>query len=121
MPPMKRKQATGANGYVTTVPARSVVEDEITVVRVGGRKVILVRWEGQVYAVDAACPHAAADMSRGNLRRWKLTCREHDYCFDVRSGRLTWPEDENYRLRRYPVRERDGLIQVNPTVPVTTE
>ena len=36
----------------------------------------------------------------------------HDYCFDVASGRLVWPDDEPYRLRRYDVKEEGGVVKV---------
>lgn len=81
-------------------------------VRVGKRAILLIRWEGQLYAVDASCPHAAADLGKGELHRWKLTCADHDYCFDIRNGSILWPEDEFYRLKRYPVHEENGSVYV---------
>lgn len=98
--------------YFETVPASEVREDEMTAVRVGNRKVLLTRHRGGLYAVDTQCPHAAADLSKGSLRTWQLCCHEHDYCFDIRNGRIVWPEDEVYRLKRYEVKEEDGRVFV---------
>ncbi len=114
MPLFKRAPASDAEGYVTTVAAAEVVEDTMTTVCLAGKKVILTRHAGRLYAIDATCPHGAADLSEGSLWRGRLRCHEHDYCFDVASGRLVWPDDEPYRLRRYDVKEEDGVVKVRP-------
>ena len=115
MPLFKRGPAPDAEGYIEAIPAANVGEDEMTVVHVGSKKVILTRHDGRLVAIDSACPHGAADLSEGTLRRGKLCCHEHDYCFEVASGRLLWPDDEPYRLRRYDVKEEDGVVKVRPT------
>jgi nitrite reductase/ring-hydroxylating ferredoxin subunit len=84
----------------------------MTTVTISGRRVILTRHNERLIAIDSACPHAAADLSKGSLRSWQLCCHEHDYCFDIRTGRIVWPEDEVYRLRRYQTLEEGGLIKV---------
>ena len=115
MPLFKRGPTADAEGYIEALPAADVGEDEMTAVRVSGKKVILTRHNGRLYASDSACPHGAADLSEGTLRRGKLCCHEHDYCFEIASGRLVWPDDEPYRLRRYDVKEEDGVVKVRPT------
>ena len=112
MPIFRRSQPESAGEFVDAVAGELVAEDEMTVVQIRGRKVILTRHEGVVYAIDHLCPHGAAYLAKGSLRRWRICCHEHDYCFDIRSGRIVWPEDETYRLRRYETREADGQIQV---------
>ena len=115
MPLFKRGPTADAEGFIEAIPAAEVREDEMTAVRVGGKKVILARHNGRLYAIDSACPHGAADLSEGTLRRGKLCCDEHDYCFEIASGRLVWPDDEPYRLRRYDVKEEDGVVKVRTT------
>lgn len=108
----KRDSGADAEGYYEVAQSSTVTEAVMTPVKAGGRKLILIRWDGDVYAIDYACPHAAADLSEGSVHRWKLCCHEHDYCFDIRTGRIVWPEDELYRLKRYDVREADGIVRV---------
>lgn len=110
--PLFNRNRAGDDEFVDAAPTARVTEDEMTTVQIRGRKLILTRHEGVVYAIDSACPHAAADLSKGSLRRWRICCHEHDYCFDIRSGRLVFPEDEPYRLRRFEVREEDGRVMV---------
>lgn len=111
---LKRRPAAeqDAQVFVATIPSTTVHEGKMTTAKVNDRKIILTRWEGQLYAFHSECPHAAADLSKGSLHRWKITCADHDYCFDIRDGRLTWPEDEYYRLRTFEVKEEGGVVMV---------
>lgn len=104
-----------AEGFFEATAADSVQPNAMIKVKIEGRQVVLTRYEGQLYAFSAICPHAAADLSQGTLNRWKVCCPDHGYCFDVRSGRLLWPEDEPYGLRRYPVKEENGIVKVKLT------
>ncbi len=108
----RRPAAEQDEGFVASVPSTTVHEGQMTTVKVNGRKIILTRWEGKLYAFHSECPHAAADLSQGSLHRWKITCADHEYCFDIRNGRLTWPEDEYYRLRTYEVKEEGEMVMV---------
>jgi nitrite reductase/ring-hydroxylating ferredoxin subunit len=119
MPILKQRRATEpTGGFIHAAQGEAVAEDLMTVVKIGGRKIILTRHHGRPYAFDATCPHAAADLSRGALRGWQVCCHEHDYCFDVRSGRIVWPEDEVYRLRRYETKEEGGAILIRLAPPL---
>lgn len=119
MPLFNRSKARETEEYAPSVPAADVVEGKFLAVKIGPKKVLLTRFNGQVYAIDSLCPHAAADLSAGTLRSWQICCHEHDYCFDIRTGRIVWPEDEVYRLRRYETKEEGGrvFVRLNPLIP----
>jgi nitrite reductase/ring-hydroxylating ferredoxin subunit len=108
----KSKAVPDADGFFETVAADAVREGELTAVTINGRKLLLTRYEGQVYAFSALCPHAAANLADGWLSRFKITCADHEYCFDVRNGRILWPADENYRLKLFAVKEEAGVVKV---------
>lgn len=110
-----RRAKPDAQGYYEAAAADSVHPNAMVKIKIEGRQVVLTRFEGQPYAFSAICPHAAADLSQGTLNRWKVSCPDHGYCFDVRSGRILWPEDEPYGLRLYPAKEENGMILVKLT------
>jgi nitrite reductase/ring-hydroxylating ferredoxin subunit len=112
MPFFKPKQEPDSEGFYATVPADSIRQDQITAVEVGGRPLILTRIEGEIHAVSALCPHAAGDLTKGSLYRGRLECPDHNYRFDVRTGRTLWPADEVCRLKRYTVKEEQGMVKV---------
>lgn len=107
------KMEPNADGfYETGITAVSLKTTPMQAVKLNGRKVVLVQYEGKLVAFDSRCPHASADMSQGELHRWKLYCPEHSYCFDVRNGRIAWPEDEVYRLKMFDQKIENGMIFV---------
>lgn len=95
-----------------TLSADAVQDGVLTAVSHNGRLLFVTRYEGKPYAFTSLCPHAGASFDADSLHRWKLTCPDHDYCFDIRSGRILWPEDEMVRLKRYQVSEADGQLVV---------
>lgn len=112
--PFFKKASCDAAGYHATVAAEQVRENEMTPVKVAGQKIILTRWQGMLLGFSALCPHAAADLTAGDLHRGRVTCPEHGYKFDVSNGRICYPPDETYRLRQYEVKEAEGLVWVRP-------
>ena len=109
----KRQAGPDADGfYNTTIAPNAVPLDRLLPVRVDGQWLVLVRLNGSVFAFSRHCPHAAADLSQGDLHRGRVSCPDHGYKFDIATGRLLWPEDEVYRLRHYSVKEIDSKIYV---------
>ncbi|MCA9997082.1 MAG: Rieske 2Fe-2S domain-containing protein [Anaerolineales bacterium] len=108
---MKQVEAD-ADGFYTVGKAAGVLEGVLTAVKLNNHRFLLTRYDGRLYAFSTICPHAAANMADGSLHRWKITCPDHDYCFDIRNGRILWPEDEHLRLRTYPIREEAGWVKV---------
>ena len=114
MPLFRANPSTDGEDFVDVVRSEVVIEGEMLPVNLAGRKIILTRHAGRLFAFDSVCPHAATDLSKGTLRAWQICCHEHDYCFDIRSGRIVWPEDEVYRLQRYETKEEDGRVFLRP-------
>ncbi len=106
------KAKADAAGFYAAATAAAVQEGTMTTVKVAGQRLILTRQQGKALAFSALCPHAAADLSKGQLRNGRVTCPEHGYKFDVCNGRILYPSDENYRLKRYEVKEEDGQVWV---------
>ncbi len=110
--PLFKKAKPDSAGFFPAVSAADVHENEMTAVKIAGKKVILTRWEGKLLAFDAQCPHGAADLSCGEMHRGRIICPDHEYKFDVTNGRILYPTDENYRLKRYAVKEGAGQVWV---------
>ncbi|GAB4270194.1 MAG: Rieske (2Fe-2S) protein [Candidatus Promineifilaceae bacterium] len=111
----KSKPTPDADGFYPAAKLHDVQVGRMTAVKIGDKVVVLTAWEGDVYAFTAVCPHAAANLTNGEINRWKVTCPDHDYCFDIRNGRILYPADEMMRLKTYPVKVTDDqiLVKVN--------
>ncbi len=55
---------------------------------VGGVEMALFRIDGQVYAINAACPHRRGPLDGGELEeKFIVVCPWHGWRFDVRTGK----------------------------------
>jgi len=52
------------------------------------RKIIVVNVDGRYIIYDGKCPHASADLSKGELKGEVLICPRHGSEFDVRTGEV---------------------------------
>jgi toluene monooxygenase system ferredoxin subunit len=75
----------------------------------GGPSVLIVNAEGQLYAYQAYCPHEAVKLEEGVCDGTVLTCLEHMWQFDLRTGAPLGDAQEG--LKAYPLkREEDALF-----------
>lgn len=63
-----------------------LTDGEMKEVRVGDTDVLLVRADGQFYALHPQCSHYHAPLAKGLLNGYRLVCPWHNACFDVRDG-----------------------------------
>ena len=73
----------------------------------GGRQVVLCRVDGELFALDALCPHEGGRISDGPLLEGRFAlCPLHNYKFDPKTGRAVDRACKD--ARRYKVREKNG-------------
>jgi len=89
-------------------------EGDLQSCEVSGRRLLLARIDGQVYAYDDRCPHLGAALSAGTLEDGVLTCSMHHWQFDLRSGRGVNPASA--KLCPHPVMLHAGQICVDGDV-----
>ncbi|WP_406655562.1 Rieske (2Fe-2S) protein [Methanolobus sp. ZRKC2] len=73
--------------------------------------ILLVRQEGNFYAMSNKCPHMGCPFSKGVLDGYTVECPCHDWKFDIKSGEfLTAPE---IKAPVYDTKVSDGQVFVN--------
>lgn len=97
-------------GFYLAANAADVVDGRITPITLNHTPLILTRIDGSLHAFSALCPHASGDLTQGELHRGRISCPDHSYKFDIRTGRPLWPPDEICRLKKYPTKEENGRI-----------
>jgi toluene monooxygenase system ferredoxin subunit len=97
--------------FQKTVPLDDVWEGEMVGCEVGGRRVLLVRVEGQVHAYEDRCLHVGVRLSEGKLNGTRLLCHAHYWEYDVTTGQGVNPS--SVCLVRFPVEIREGGIFVD--------
>ena len=92
-------------GPATDVPANGMKEFSV-----GGAKILVVHTGDAYVALQALCPHEAIPLEQGMHDGSTLTCLEHMWQFDIRTGAPLGDALEG--LRSYPLREECGELYV---------
>ena len=70
----------------------------------------------EAYAIDDACPHRQAQLSRGTVDGRTVVCPLHDWVISLESGLARAPEEgDGYEgcVRTYPIRMQEGRMTLN--------
>lgn len=111
-----------SDGTVDGMPLLdAVASDELPPARpqsveLAGRRVLVVRLDDAVHAIDDACPQDGAQLLGGELAGTAIRCERHGGRYDLVTGQsLRGGED----VRRYHAREEHGrvLVQVDELLP----
>lgn len=76
----------------------------------GGWPVLLCRSDGELHAVINRCPHQAATLDPGRVRRGFVICPLHGARFELASGKCAGGAYAD--LTVFPVSVEDGVIQI---------
>ena len=76
----------------------------------GGSKIVIVNSGTEYFAYQAMCPHEAVPLEQGIHDGAVLTCLEHMWQFDVRTGGPLGDADKG--LNGYRLKEEDGALHV---------
>ncbi len=92
-------------------PAASFPEESITRVVVAGRELVLIRHEGELFALPDECTHQRYPLHDGELIPGKIRCVHHGATFDLHTGRPTLPAVRKIQL--FQAFEREGRVYVS--------
>lgn len=85
-------------------------EDQLVEIFVNKKKLVLVRWQGQLYCLDARCPHAGGPLGAGAIGdAGELVCPWHRFRFDLSSGTCA---KGGYYVNTYPVKIEDRRLMI---------
>ncbi len=76
----------------------------------GALKVLIVNAGGEYFAYQALCPHEAVALADGVHDGAVLTCLEHLWQFDIRTGAPLGDADTG--LARYELKDEGGALHV---------
>ena len=76
------------DGFVPVTRASALAPGAMTWVAIDRERVLIANVDGAFYALQDACGHRGAPLSRGTLLGHVIECPLHFGCFDVRTGKL---------------------------------
>lgn len=81
-------------------------------VKVQSLGILLISFEGQIYAIADECTHAGDSLFNAPVRGCEIECPSHGARFDIRNGKvLCMPATEN--LESFPVRINGNDVEVD--------
>jgi 3-phenylpropionate/trans-cinnamate dioxygenase ferredoxin subunit len=94
-----------------------LVDNEPFALDVGDVPVVLVRQDGQVFALRDECTHAELALSDGEVTGKGIECFLHGSCFDLSTGKpSSLPATEPVDV--FAVTVVDGDVHVDATRPI---
>jgi len=106
-----REREAEAGRPVRVADGNELKVDQMMLVRVGEKRVVLARTEQGYAAFDDHCTHRGGSLADGVLICGKVQCLWHGSQFDVKSGQVASGPAEK-PISTYTVEERDGGVWV---------
>lgn len=105
----KDTRAAADTAPIPVAKTDALEPNQMQLVRVGERRIVLARTEERYVAFDDRCPHRGGSLAGGIMACGTVTCPWHGSQFDVASGEVrSGPAREP--ISAYRVEERDGRI-----------
>lgn len=92
-----------------------IPEGTMKQIEIGKREILLVNFEGTIYALSNRCGHMDAPLSDGSLEGKIIECSLHSAQFDVTTGKNIRPSDmgePTFDLKTYEVKVETDIIKI---------
>ena len=96
--------------WILAGTAEEFSEGKGRTLRIWGRRVAIIRYKDQLYALDAVCPHSGADLGLGRVKDGRVSCPDHGWTFDLGSGCM--PGAVDISVRTFPVKVQGESVFV---------
>jgi len=98
--------------FIRACAVADLPEQGTFAVELGGVPLVIVRSQGEVFALDEFCTHEDVSLADGEVYDHTVECWLHGSCFDLRTGKPTGPPASK-ALATYPVRIEGDDIYVS--------
>jgi 3-phenylpropionate/trans-cinnamate dioxygenase ferredoxin subunit len=89
-----------------------IKEGEVYPFDIKGKELMLVKYNGNVYALDRICTHQYADLSMGFVSEGEIVCPLHLARFRLTDGIVTNPPAD-IPLNTYNIKIDGGVVYIN--------
>lgn len=104
------EQHARVDGWVDLVEAASIPDGDHRYVEAEGLRLLVHRVDDEFFVTSSQCPHEEFTMDRCVLDGPVITCTEHGWKMDVRTGRIVAVGDDDACLPTYPAELRAGRV-----------
>jgi 3-phenylpropionate/trans-cinnamate dioxygenase ferredoxin subunit len=73
--------------YAKAINKAELPINEMRIVSIRGKNILLVNANGSYYAINNQCTHLGGSLGKGKLNGTSITCPKHGAVFDVKTGK----------------------------------
>ena len=100
--------------YITVAKIDDFEEVTIRSYTIFGKKIgVIKQHDGSFYAIEVACKHQGADLTKGKVVDFVATCHRHQWQYDLITGECL--NHDFPPLRRYPLIVENEKIKISFT------
>ena len=97
--------------YVKMAETHEIPKNKMKVFKVEDHEILVVNFEGELYAFENRCPHMGYPLYFGRLEGKVLTCGFHYAKFDVTTGKSLGSVTDK-PLKKFKIKIQNSLVQV---------
>lgn len=101
---------SGTQAYRVPYPPE-LDKDDLAIVEVEGREVVVLKVGDELRAIDRECPHELGDLGEGLLLGKNIKCPVHGWIFDLSTGRCL--NQRGQWAPVYDVAVEDGALRLH--------
>lgn len=109
----RAERPAGADGWVEVCSVGDIEEGRARIATVGGERIAVFRYDGQISCVSNVCQHQNGPLGEGRIVDGCITCPWHGYQYLPDSGRSPPPFTE--KIPTFNVRLLEGRVFVHQT------
>lgn len=98
------------SSWILAANDNEIKEGKMKPVTADGKQVLLIRKDGQIFAIENRCPHMNCPLQGGTLQDYMIKCPCHSWTFDIRTG--AYIASDKIRVNVYETQVKDGKISV---------
>ncbi|MFX1466025.1 MAG: Rieske (2Fe-2S) protein [Promethearchaeota archaeon] len=99
-----------SESWVFAIEAEKLQENALNLVFPKGVSILIIKKEGQIYAISNKCAHMACPLAVGVLEEYTIKCACHDWKFDIKTGEFL--DANEIKIPIYEWKLEDGKIFV---------
>ncbi|WP_407355470.1 Rieske (2Fe-2S) protein [Methanolobus sp. WCC5] len=102
---------TQENKWILAIKENELADGDKKALLLEGNKVLVLRIDGDFYAMSNKCPHMQCPLSKGTLEGYVIKCPCHDWKFDIRNGEFL--DATEIKVPIYETSLMEGSVFVN--------
>lgn len=99
--------------FVKVCKVLDLKDEDILSLDLNDKKIMLIKKDDKIYALDRICTHQYADLSQGFMTDDTITCPLHLAQFEIESGKaVSPPADKPLKLYNIKISGEDIYVEI---------